>query len=154
LAAPLLPAPLYHSGLEAQGAAALEAAMDIATPNLPSRDFEVTSRFFAALGFAETWRDADWMILRRGEVQLEFFLFRGLDPATSYAGSCLRLDDLDTFYAACLAAGIEEKTSGWPRLRPPAVQHWGGRMGFLVDPDCTANPPSRPRAIGSRKIPG
>jgi len=36
---------------------------DHATPNLPSRDFETTSRFYGALGFTETWRDAGWMIL-------------------------------------------------------------------------------------------
>jgi hypothetical protein len=46
---------------------------DNATPNLPSRDFEVTSRFYAGLGFVEGWRDAGWMILKRGDLTLEFF---------------------------------------------------------------------------------
>jgi predicted lactoylglutathione lyase len=41
---------------------------DAATPNLPSRDFETTSRFYAALGFSESWRDKGWMILKRGEL--------------------------------------------------------------------------------------
>ena len=31
---------------------------DNATPNLPSRDFETTSRFYAKIGFEEGWRDA------------------------------------------------------------------------------------------------
>ncbi len=30
---------------------------DHATPNLPSRNFEATSRFYAALGFSERYRD-------------------------------------------------------------------------------------------------
>ena len=30
---------------------------DHATPNLPSRDFEASARFYAALGFVEIWRD-------------------------------------------------------------------------------------------------
>lgn len=30
---------------------------DAATPNLPSRDFEKTSRFYSALGFGEIWRE-------------------------------------------------------------------------------------------------
>jgi predicted lactoylglutathione lyase len=29
---------------------------DQATPNLPSRDFEATARFYAALGFQEGWQ--------------------------------------------------------------------------------------------------
>ena len=36
---------------------------DRATPNLPSRDFELTSQLYARLGFGEVWRDAGWMIL-------------------------------------------------------------------------------------------
>lgn len=111
--------------------------MDRATPNLPSRDFDTTSRFFAALGFVETWRDSGWMILRRGELQLEFFPFPDLDPATSSFGSCLRVDDLDALYAACQADGIPEQRTGWPRLHPPKVEPWGGRVAALIDPDGT-----------------
>lgn len=111
--------------------------MDRAAPNLPCRDFDVTERFYSGLGFERGWRDEGWMILRRGDLQLEFFLFRDLDPATSYGGSCLRLDDLDEFYAVCKSAGIEEKTIGWPRLHPPEIESWGGRVGALVDPDCS-----------------
>jgi hypothetical protein len=111
--------------------------MDHATPNLPSRDFDVTSRFFTALGFTEGYRDSGWMILRRGDVQLEFFPFPDLDPATSSFGSCLRLDDLDAFYAVCQSAGVPERNAGWPRLVPARLEHWGGRVGALVDPDCT-----------------
>ena len=111
--------------------------MDRATPNLPSRDFDMTERFYAPLGFVRSWRDEGWMILRRGDLQLEFFLFRDLDPATSYAGSCLRIDDIHEFYAVCRAAGIEEKPTGWPRLHPLKVEPWGGRVGALIDPDCS-----------------
>ena len=57
--------------------------MDHATPNLPSRDFAATSNFYAALGFVEGWRDAGWMILKRGDLTLEFFPFPDLDPLDS-----------------------------------------------------------------------
>jgi len=108
---------------------------DRATPNLPSRDFAVTSRFYAALGFVETWRDAGWMILARGDLTLEFFPHPDLDPATSAFSCCLRLDDLDAFYAICLATGLPETDKGWPRLHPPRLEPWGGRVGALIDPD-------------------
>ncbi len=108
---------------------------DHATPNLPSRDFAVTSRFFAALGFVEGWRDSGWMILTRGDVTLEFFPCPDLDPLKSSFGSCVRLDDVDSFYAACLAAGLPETCIGQPRLHPPRREPSGLRIGALIDPD-------------------
>ena len=110
---------------------------DRATPNLPSRDFEATLRFYGLLGFEETWRDAGWMILRRGELQLEFFPYPGLDPFSSSFGCCLRLDDLDGFYAGCLKAGLLERQEGIPRITAPKMQPFGLRMGFLLDLDGT-----------------
>jgi hypothetical protein len=99
---------------------------DAATPNLPSRNFDVTADFYARLGFEPSWRDAGWMILKRGALTLEFFPHPDLDPATSWFSCCLRLDDLDGFYAV-----------GWPRLHAPKLEPWGGRVGALIDPDCT-----------------
>jgi catechol 2,3-dioxygenase-like lactoylglutathione lyase family enzyme len=110
---------------------------DAATPNLPSRDFEKTSQFYATLGFSEAWRDEGWMILKRGDLTLEFFRHPGLDPLASWFSCCLRLDDLDTFYAICKAAGLPEGCKGQPRLHPPQVESWGGRIAALVDPDGT-----------------
>ena len=110
---------------------------DHATPNLPSRDFAVTSAFFASLGFVEGWRDAGGMILTRGCVSLEFFPFPDLDPLSSSFGCCLRLDDLDAFYAAARTAGVPENCAGQPRLQPPAKEHSGLRIAYLVDPDGT-----------------
>jgi catechol 2,3-dioxygenase-like lactoylglutathione lyase family enzyme len=110
---------------------------DFATPNLPARNFEDASRFYAALGFTESWRDAGWMILRRGTLQLEFFPHPDIDPLTSSFGCCLRVDDLDGLYAACRAAGIPEASVGQPRLHPPRREAWGGRVGYLIDPDGT-----------------
>jgi catechol 2,3-dioxygenase-like lactoylglutathione lyase family enzyme len=108
---------------------------DHATPNLPSRDFEATARFYGALGFSESWRDGGWMILRRGGLTLEFFPFPELNPYESSFGACLRLDDLDGFHGECKAAGVPEARTGIPRIVPPSVEHWGGRVGYMVDPD-------------------
>ena len=110
---------------------------DSASPNLPSRDFVKTSDFYSALGFSIRWQDKDWMILTRGDLVLEFFPYPDLDPLTSSFGCCLRLDDLDVFYAVCKAAGVPESSSGQPRLHPAKMQYWGSRMGALIDPDGT-----------------
>jgi catechol 2,3-dioxygenase-like lactoylglutathione lyase family enzyme len=110
---------------------------DQATPNLPARDFEQSSRFYQKLGFVEGWRDDGWMILTRGGLTLEFFPHPDLNPGESCFSCCLRLDDLDAFYAVCKASGLEERCWGWPRLHAPEVEDSGKRIGALIDPDGT-----------------
>ena len=109
--------------------------VDRATPNLPSRDLGATAAFYAALGFATTYDDPGWMILERGSLMLEFFPDPGMDPASTAASCCLRVDDLDGMYAAAVAAGLPQTRLGWPRLHPPAVEDSGLRIGYLVDAD-------------------
>jgi len=108
---------------------------DHATPNLPALDFEDTTAFYRALGFEQDWRDEGWMILTRGGLTLEFFPHPDLDPRASWFSCCLRLDDLDGFYAACRAAGIPERGFGAPRLQPPKLETSGLRIAYLVDPN-------------------
>lgn len=110
---------------------------DRATPNLPSRDFDATERFYAALGFVTTYRDEGWMILSRGELSLEIFPHPDVDPLTSCFSCCLRLDDVDAFYAVCREAGIPDARTGYPRVHPPKRESWGGRVGALIDLDGT-----------------
>ncbi len=108
---------------------------DLASPNLPSRDFETTSLFYAKLGFAETWRDDGWMILKRDGLLLEFFPHPELDPAASWFSCCFRLADVDAFFDEVVAAGIPEQATGWPRAHRPKREAWGGIVGALIDPD-------------------
>ncbi|MBR0843301.1 bleomycin resistance protein [Bradyrhizobium liaoningense] len=110
---------------------------DYATPNLPSRSFDQTQQFYQQLGFVLTYRDDDWMILRRGRVELEFFLHLSLDPLTSWFSCCLRVDELSELYEMCKSANIPERESGYPRLHPPEDHDQWGRMGALIDLDGT-----------------
>ena len=68
---------------------------DRATPNLPSRSFDVTEAFYAAFGFERTFRDEGWLILVRGGLQLEFFQAPDLDPSSSSSMCCLRVAEVD-----------------------------------------------------------
>lgn len=108
---------------------------DHATPNLPARDFDAAAAFYAALGFEPGWKDANWMILRRSTVTLEFFPYPDLDPAQSHFGCCVRLDDLDSMVETARAAGIPVSDCGMPRLHLPRREHSGLRIAYLVDPD-------------------
>lgn len=56
----------------------------------------------------------------------------GLDPLASWFSCCLRLDDLAEFYRQCKSVGIQETSSGYPRIHAPELQEWGGTMAALV----------------------
>ncbi|GAA2042950.1 bleomycin resistance protein [Agromyces tropicus] len=108
---------------------------DRAVPNLPSRDLDATEAFYGGLGFERAFRDEGWMILRRGEVALEFFPFPGLDPATSSHRCTIRVADVDELASAVAAAGVPVRETGFPRLHEVRLQDWGLRAGHLLDPD-------------------
>lgn len=110
---------------------------DAATPNLPARDFAATAAFYAMLGFEEDYRSDGWMILSRGTATLEFFPYPDLDPYQSAFGCCLRLDDLGTMMAQVETSGVPDARRGIPRYHPPAPDHSGLTIAYLVDPDGT-----------------
>lgn len=112
-----------------------DAVRDRAVPNLPSSDLDATEAFYSRIGFARSFRDDGWMILRRGDVQLEFFPAPGLDPATSASRCALRVGDVDELAACIVAAGVPIADTGFPRLHEVRPQEWGLRAGHLVDPD-------------------
>ena len=77
------------------------------------------------------------MILKRGDVTLEFFPHPDVDPLTSWFSCCLRFDNLEGFHAVCKSTGLAEASKGQPRLYPPRVESWGGKMAAMIDPDGT-----------------
>src|SRR5690554_3037877 len=110
---------------------------DHAVPNLPSRDFDHTIAFYGGFGFELSHRDDGWLILRRGELQVEVFLFPDLVPEESSFMCSVRVDDVEELYRQIKNAGVVEKTSGRPRLHPVRLQTWGQRVGYLIDLDGT-----------------
>lgn len=108
---------------------------DRITANLPARDFDATAAFYEALGFAVSYKDAAWMIMRRGPLELEFFPFPDLDPRQSSFSACIRVDDLDALYAEFLKASIPTTSTGMPRMNPPRTEPFGLRFFGLVDLD-------------------
>jgi len=108
---------------------------DRITANLPARDLDAAAAFYAALGFAVSFKDRGWMILRRGTLELEFFPFPDLDPRQSSFSACVRVDDLDALYAEFLAAKLPDKSSSIPRLTPPKTEPFGIRFFALIDLD-------------------
>jgi len=109
--------------------------VDRAVPALPSRDLDATTTFFGGFGFEPRFRDAGWLILRRGALQLEFFPAPTTDPFTNGSMCSVRVADLDELWAAIAATGVPIAERGIPRLVPIARQPWGLRAGYLIEPD-------------------
>ena len=110
--------------------------MNLATPNLPSRDFDRTIAFYGSIGFEVKFCDLSWMILVRDGITLEMFMHPKLKPSKSWFSCCLRLDDMDGFFAECKAARIPRSHSGALRLHAP-MESDGMRIGALTDIDGT-----------------
>jgi uncharacterized glyoxalase superfamily protein PhnB len=104
---------------------------DHARPFLPSRDFELSKRFYEALGF-EKLLDGDVAIFKIGSSS--FILQRRYHEA--WAGNFmmqLMVDDLDAWWARISGLELAEKF-GVDAPRAPAMQPWGLRVAFVVDP--------------------
>ncbi len=109
---------------------------DRAVPTLPSRDFDATVAFYRELGFEVYLRLPDWMILRAGTLELEFFPFHELDPQKSDFMCTLRLADIDAFCDLAVRAGVPAAATGIPRVVLPTDVPWG-RVAWVIDEDGT-----------------
>ncbi|MBU6372089.1 MAG: VOC family protein [Alphaproteobacteria bacterium] len=106
---------------------------DVVTANLPARDFDETVAFYERLGFEVEFRDAGWMILSRGALEIEFFPHPDLVPADSWFSACVRVADVDALHRAWSAAGLPD--TGVPRMTAPKDEPFGMRMFALIDPN-------------------
>ncbi len=107
------------------------------TANLPSRNFDVTERFYRTLGFEAAYRGDNWMILSREGMQVEFFAHPDLDPSDSWFSACMRLGDIDALLAEWRDLGIPTEGSALPRMGAEPVEQGedAPRMFVLLDPD-------------------
>jgi predicted enzyme related to lactoylglutathione lyase len=98
---------------------------------LPSKDFDLSKRFYEALGFAKVL-DGEVAIFNAGSGG--FILQRRFLP--DWAENCmmqLMVDDLDAWWARIESLELVERF-GVPAPRPPAVQPWGLLIAYVVDP--------------------
>ncbi len=110
-------------------------AHDLAIPTLPCRSAAATVAFYKGLGFEggahET--DAGYVILRRGVVELHFFVHKELVPSESSAGCYIRVLDVESIYKAFLPCQLPGQ--GIPRMDKLEDKVWGLREFAVIDPD-------------------
>jgi catechol 2,3-dioxygenase-like lactoylglutathione lyase family enzyme len=101
---------------------------EAARPFIPAQDFELSKRFYTALGF-EKVLDGDVAIFRLGASS---FILTRFHPIENFMMQ-LMVDDLDAWWTRIVTLNLENEF-GVPAPRAPAMQPWGLRVVYLVDP--------------------
>ena len=102
-------------------------------PKLPMRnkiatiDYYVTGLGFSLCGTADY---PDYLMIRKDQIELHFFLFKDLDPAENYGQVYIRTDTIDSLYQELLSRQIKIHPNG-PLHQTP----WGQKEFALLDPD-------------------
>ena len=102
-------------------------------PKLPMRDKNVTRDFYInTLGFQEIGTaDYDvYLMIKKDQIQIHFFLFKELDPKENYGQVYIRTNDIDQFYNLLITTKTTIHPNGPLEIKP------GGQKEFSVlDPD-------------------
>jgi uncharacterized glyoxalase superfamily protein PhnB len=102
-----------------------------ARPFLPAKDFEASKAFYEALGF-EKLLDSEVAIFRIGD---SAFILQPYERAEAAGDFMMQLmvDDLDAWWAHIEGLDLAGRF-GVPAPRAPAMQPWGLRLAYVVDP--------------------
>jgi hypothetical protein len=103
----------------------------MARPFLPSRDFELSKRFYEALGFTKLL-DGEVAIFSTGASSFILQRFYQKEWAENFMMQ-LMVDDLDAWWSHIEGLDLPARFGVKPP-RPPALQPWGLRVAYLVDP--------------------
>lgn len=104
---------------------------ELVRPFLPTKDFDVSKRFYEALGFRKTL-DGEVAIFESGSGG--FILQRHYQK--DWAGNSMMqlvVDDLDAWWAHIESLDLANRF-GVSSPRAPAMQPWGLRIAYVVDP--------------------
>jgi catechol 2,3-dioxygenase-like lactoylglutathione lyase family enzyme len=100
-------------------------------PFLPAKDFDRSKRFYEALGF-EKVLDSEVAIFNAGSGGFILQRYYQKDWAENFMMQ-LMVDDLDAWWAHINALDLPGQF-GVPPPKPPAMQPWGLRISYVVDP--------------------
>jgi hypothetical protein len=111
---------------------AIPTGTEVARPFLPAKDFDLSTAFYEALGFAKVLDDGEVGIFTAGATS--FIVQRYYQQA--WAENCmmqLLVDDVDTWWAHIEALDLPG-TFGVRAPKPPKLQPWGLHVAFVFDP--------------------
>ncbi|MEP4533065.1 MAG: VOC family protein [Cyclobacteriaceae bacterium] len=100
-------------------------------PKLPMRDSSRTKEYYLNnLGFELLSDYGDYIILRKDEVEIHFFEFKGLKPSKNYGQVYIRTDNIETLYQR-----LQDNSTPIHPNAPLQTKPWGQKEFALLDPD-------------------
>lgn len=101
-------------------------------PFVPAQDYAVSKRFYQALGFTLTQGDEHVSILKTGSFSFLLQSFYHKDMAENLMVHLL-VRDADAWWRTHDPVRLVTEFATKPP-RPPAMQPWGLKVGFVFDP--------------------
>lgn len=102
-------------------------------PKLPMRSKASTREFFLTqLGFTDIGSvDYEgYLLLKKDNVEIHFFEFKGLDPKENYGQVYIRTHDIEALYQSMLDNNNSIHPAGHLETKP-----WGQKEFAMLDPD-------------------
>jgi hypothetical protein len=102
-------------------------------PKLPMRNKVVTRDFYLSkLGFADigSAEFGEYLIVKKDNVEIHFFEFKGLDPKENYGQVYIRVNDIESLYKWMLDENNKIHPAGHLQAKP-----WGQKEFSMLDPD-------------------
>ena len=101
-------------------------------PFVPAKDFALSKRFYEGLGFTVVLDSDEVAIFRMGMSSFVLQKYFQKEWAENFMMQ-LMVDDLDAWWAHIESLDLPT-VFGVPEPRPPAIQPWGLRIAYVVDP--------------------
>lgn len=108
------------------------AGTESARPFLPALDFARSRAFYEALGFVIELDSDEVVIFRIGSTSFLLQRYYQQQWAENFMMQ-LMVDDLDAWWAQVVSLDLPANY-GVPAPTPPAMQPWGLRIAYVVDP--------------------
>jgi uncharacterized glyoxalase superfamily protein PhnB len=105
---------------------------ELARPFLPTKDLALSTRFYEALGFEKVLDGGDVAIFDAGSSGFILTSFYQKEFAENFMMQ-LMVDDLDAWWEHIVALDLKNRF-GVPAPKPPAMQPWGLRIAYVIDP--------------------
>ncbi|MFM1942073.1 MAG: Bleomycin resistance protein [Verrucomicrobiota bacterium] len=122
---------------------------ELPRPFLPAKDFDLSKRFYETLGFTKVL-DGEVAIFQIGAGGFILQDFYRTEWAENFMMQ-LMVDDLDAWWDHIVSLDLPGQF-GVPDPRPPAVQPWGLRIAYVIDPSgvlwhVAQRPSAKPRGM-------
>lgn len=109
----------------------IPSGTELVRPFLPTRDFDLSKRFYEALGF-EKVLDSEVAIFNAGSGGFILQRYYQKDWAEN-SMMHLMVDDLDAWWRHIVGLDLTSQYGVQPP-KPPAMQPWGLRIAYVSDP--------------------